>query len=232
MLPTAPWAHPGRVYSADLDCLTRADVLKIVPTVDGASEGMQYQNLGPSPWTAAIYRPTTSGRDFRTLIDGFDLGSLYGQYASQAQIATQPMTDAARFLWFDDVWTQHFQLCARRGPIIGVGDGPGVDGRAFANANLGSYPNPAFAGRNVTLRFTLAKAQPVTIRIYNVAGREVANFNQKGVAGANSVIWNGALSNGAKATAGVYFYAIDGVDFVKNASKAQKMILLGANEAQ
>ena len=94
--------------------------------------------------------------------------------------------------------------------------------------NLGSFPNPAFAGRNITLRFTLAKAQDVTVRIYNVAGREVANFSRKGVEGPNSIIWDGAMSNGAKATAGVYFYAIDGIDFVKDSSKAQKMILLGA----
>ena len=73
------------------------------------------------------------------------------------------------------------------------------------------------------------RAQDVTIRIYNVAGREVANFTRKGIEGPNSIIWDGSMSNGAKATAGVYFYALDGVDFVKDASKAQKMILLGAN---
>jgi len=28
---------------------------------------------------------------------------------------------------------------------------------------------------------------------------------------------------------GVYFYALDGVDFEKGGAKAQKMILLGAN---
>ena len=122
------------------------------------------------------------------------------------------------------------QLCIRRGPIVGVGDLPGIEGGRFTNVNLGSFPNPAFAGRNITMRFTLAKTQDVTVRIYNVAGREVASITKKGLeAGPQNIIWDGSMSNGAKATAGVYFYALDGVDFVKDASKAQKMILLGAN---
>ena len=227
-IPTAPWAHPGRVYGFNHSCLVIADVLAVIPTVDGAAEGAQYQNLGPGPWTASVYRPTGASRDFRTLIDGFDLSNVRGNYGSLGQIATLPGTDLGRIAWFDDVAAGHFQICARRGPVIGVGDLPGVDGGRFSNMNLGSFPNPAFAGRNITLRFTLAKAQDVTVRIYNVAGREVANFTKKGVEGPNSIIWNGAMSNGAKATAGVYFYAIDGIDFVKD-SKAQKMILLGAN---
>ena len=231
-LPTAPWAHPGRVYGFQHNCLILADVLAVVPTVDGAAEGAQYQNLGPGPYTASVYRPTGATRDFRTLIDGFDISNLRGNYANLGQIATLPGTDVGRINWFDDAAAGHFQICARRGPIVGIGDLPGVEGGRFSNVNLGSFPNPAFAGRNVTLRFTLAKAQDVTIRVYNVAGREVANFTRKAVEGPNNIIWNGEMSNGAKATAGVYFYAVDGIDFVKDASKAQKMILLGANSAE
>ena len=91
-----------------------------------------------------------------------------------------------------------------------------------------SPPDPAMGDLGMPC-FTLAKAQDVTVRIYNVAGREVAAFTKKAVEGPNSIIWDGSMSNGAKATAGVYFYAIDGIDFVKDSSKAQKMILLGAN---
>ena len=94
--------------------------------------------------------------------------------------------------------------------------------------NLGAFPNPAFAARNITLRFTLAKAKNVTVRIYNVAGREVAKLVQKGVAGPNNVVWDGALDNGAKAAPGVYFYRVDGVEF-DGGSAPQKMILLSSN---
>jgi hypothetical protein len=227
-LPVAPWAHPGRVYGLNHSCLILNDVLAVVPTVDGAAEAAQYEHLGPGPWTSSVYRPNGAGREFRTLIDGFDLANLKGNYASLAAVQTNSETDIGRIAWFDDVWSGHFQLCARRGPVIGVGDVPGSNGRQFTNANLGSFPNPAFSGRNITLRFTLAQARPVTVRIYSVAGREVAKFEHKGVEGPNNVVWDGALSNGARAVPGVYFYRIDAPGF-DSSNSSQKMILLSSN---
>jgi len=135
-----------------------------------------------------------------------------------------------RISWFDDVVAGHFQICSRRGPVVSVGDQQGVDAGRFSNVNLGAFPNPAFAAKNVTLRFTLAKAQNVTVRIYNVAGREVANFSKNVVeAGPVNIVWDGKLSNGAKATPGVYFYRVDGVEF-GGASAPNKMILLSSAE--
>jgi hypothetical protein len=227
MIPTAPWAHPGRIYGIELTCSQNADVLKVVPTVDGAAEGMQYQNLGPSPWTASVYRPTGAGRDYRTLIDGFDLAHLRGNYASLGQIGTLPATDFARAYWLDDALAGHFQVCARKGPVVAVGDLPGTGAARFTNANLGAFPNPAFAGRNVSLRFTLAKAMPVTLRIFDVAGRAVARLAIKGVEGANVAKWDGVLANGAAASAGVYFYSLEGVD-VAPAQRSAKLILLSS----
>jgi hypothetical protein len=124
------------------------------------------------------------------------------------------------------VIARHFQVCARRCPVVAVGDLPGSDGSAFANLNLGSFPNPAFANGRVTMRFTLARAQEITIRIYNVAGREIRQFAAKGFEGANSVVWDGVLSSGVRATPGVYFYRVDGIDFAAG-SAPNKMIFLG-----
>jgi len=228
-LPTASWAHPGRVYGFNHSCLIRSDELVVIPTVDGATEAAQYEHLGPAPYTASVYRPTNPGtREFRTLIDGFDLSNLKGNYANLAAIATQPEADNGRLAWFDDVWAGQFQLCARRGPVVSVGDLPGGGAQRFTNALLGTYPNPALANQRVTLRFTLAKAQGVTIRIYSVAGREVASIRHQGLEGPNNVVWDGSLANGAKATPGVYFYRIDGAGF-DGARSTQKMILLSSN---
>jgi hypothetical protein len=118
-------------------------------------------------------------------------------------------------------------MCARRGPILGIGDLPGFDGERFANLNLGASPNPAFAAKTVTLRFTLAKAGDVTVRIFNVAGREVARIARPAVAGRNDIPWDGTLSTGVRAPAGVYFYRVDGVEF-EPGSAPNKMVLLGA----
>jgi len=230
IFPTAAWAHPGRVYGLSQTCLILSDVLKVVPTVDGAIEGMQYQNLGPGPWTASVYRSTSGTRDYRTLIDGFDFANLRGGYANLGQIATVPGGDNARFGWFDDAVASHLQICARRAPVTDVGDLPGIDGGRFANLNLGAYPNPSFSGRAVTLRFTLARSQPVTLRIYDVAGREVARVAHKGVEGPNTARWDSQLANGARALPGVYFYALDGVDVAPGAKRSSKLILLSGGD--
>jgi hypothetical protein len=226
-LPLAPWAHPGRVYGFNHLCTILADVLLVESTVDGAAAAAQYQALGGgTEFTASVYRPTGAGREYRTLFDGFDLLNLRGNYANLGQIATLPGTDIGRISWFDDVVTSHFQICARRGPVVGIGDLPGIDGGRFANMNLGAYPNPAFSGKKVALRFTLARPGPVTVRILDVAGREVARLGHEGFAGPNDVAWDGTLDNGSRAAAGVYFYRLEGAGFA-DGSAASKLVLLG-----
>jgi flagellar hook assembly protein FlgD len=70
----------------------------------------------------------------------------------------------------------------------------------------------------------------VTLRIYDVAGREVARVAHKGVEGPNTARWDGQLANGARALPGVYFYALDGVDFAPGAKRSSKLILLSGGE--
>jgi hypothetical protein len=228
-LPLASWAHPGRVYGFNHFCTVLADVLLAESTVDGATAAAEYQHIGGgTEFTSSVYRPTGAGRTYRTLFDGFDLLNLRGNYANLGQIPTLPGTDIGRISWFDDAVTTHFLICARRGPVVGVGDLPGVDGNRFSNMNLGVYPNPAFAAKNVTLRFTIAKPQNVTVRIFNVAGREVASFSKNVLeAGPVNMVWDGNLSSGAKATPGVYFYRVDGIEFGQGSSPS-KMILLSS----
>ena len=59
-------------------------------------------------------------------------------------------------------------------------------------------PNPSFAGGNVSLRFTLAKAQDVTLRVHDVAGRVVARLAMKGAEGPNTFEWDGRMASGAR----------------------------------
>ena len=233
LLPVAPWAHPGRIYGFDHNCDIHADVLSVVPTVDGAAAAAQYQVLGPgTEFTASVYRPAGTGREYRTLLDGFDATHLRGHYASLASIASQIGTNVGRFGWIDDVVAAHFQICNRVRPAISVGDLPGPQGARFANQLLGAYPNPAFAARAITLRFTLAAPAPIRVRIFNVAGREIAALEHKGVEGENRVLWDGRLANGVSAPSGVYFYRLEGAAF-ENATDGPgaraKLILLSGN---
>jgi hypothetical protein len=226
-LTLAPWAHPGRIFGLDHHCTVHADVLSVESTVDGANHAAQYQALGGGTvFTSSVYRPVGTGREFRTLLDGFDLSHLRGYYANFAAIASQPGTNAGRRLWLDDVLGSHLQVCGFRVGVA-VGDLPGIDGARFANLDLGAAPNPAFSARDVTLRFTLAAARDVTARIYDAAGREVARLGHQGVEGRNDLKWDGVLSSGARAPAGVYFYRLDGVEFAPG-SAPNKLVLLGA----
>jgi hypothetical protein len=68
----------------------------------------------------------------------------------------------------------------------------------------------------------------VTLRIHNVAGREIAQVHHRGAQGPNEILWNGRLASGARAAAGVYFYRLDGID-LEDARTPRKVILIGAN---
>lgn len=65
-----------------------------------------------------------------------------------------------------------------------------------------NYPNPF--NPVTTIRFNLAKAGPVTLKIYDVVGREVATLvNGKRIAGENLVEWNAS-----EYSSGIYFYSL------------------------
>src|SRR5205085_12355581 len=132
--------------------------LAVRATVSDATEAAHHQFAGPGPWTASIYRPRVVGvRNWRSLFDGFDLSRLRGTYQDANEIGSIPETDFARLYWFDDAANAFFQICARRGPLVGLGDTPGSI-PSFANLNLGAAPNPAIPGSPVLLRFSLARA--------------------------------------------------------------------------
>ncbi|KAA0230906.1 T9SS C-terminal target domain-containing protein [candidate division KSB1 bacterium] len=77
-------------------------------------------------------------------------------------------------------------------------------------------PNPFKPSTTIT--YSLPKAAHVTVKVYNLLGREVATLtDQQTPAGTHQVIWNAQ-----SAPSGIYFYKIS----VGNFSKTKKMILL------
>ncbi|MBU1701365.1 MAG: PQQ-binding-like beta-propeller repeat protein [Candidatus Eisenbacteria bacterium] len=95
---------------------------------------------------------------------------------------------------------------AYRGPISAVGE-PLASGPKLIN-----LPNP-FAGRT-EIRFQLAQAGPVTLRILDVRGRLVRGLLEgaPAAAGENQSFWDGCLQAGRPAPAGVYFAALSTAD--------------------
>jgi flagellar hook assembly protein FlgD len=70
------------------------------------------------------------------------------------------------------------------------------------------YPNP-FDSRKThgVIAFTLNRAAPVKISIYDVFGSRVREIKVDGAAGANNVLWDGSGSSG-KVSKGVYLCVI------------------------
>lgn len=93
---------------------------------------------------------------------------------------------------------------------------PPKDYKLYSN-----FPNPF--NPSTKIAFELPKASHVTLTLYDVLGREVAEIaDQNYPAGYNEITWNGLNRNGEQASSGVYFYRIT----ADNWSKVKKLMLI------
>jgi len=68
-------------------------------------------------------------------------------------------------------------------------------------------PNPV--NKLAELSFTLPKSGNYSLKIYNIAGQMIRTLDGKGVAGQNTVTWNGLDNSGCKVANGVYLYTLN-----------------------
>jgi hypothetical protein len=104
-----------------------------------------------------------------------------------------------------------------------VPSGPGtgvVDG--VRNELSHAYPNPFNPVTRIA--YSVKEAGPVTIDVYNVAGRVVRTLLDTDVdAGASGfVVWDGTNDGGERCASGVYFYRIAAPGF----TTSRKMVML------
>lgn len=84
-----------------------------------------------------------------------------------------------------------------------------------------NYPNPF--NPSTTIRFQLPEHSDVTVKVYDMIGREIATLvNDTKPAGSYEVHWNGRNYSGHQVSSGVYFYTISTKDFVQS----KKMVLM------
>ncbi|MDO9391160.1 MAG: T9SS type A sorting domain-containing protein [bacterium] len=81
-------------------------------------------------------------------------------------------------------------------------------------------PNPV--NKLAELSFTLPRSGNYSLKIYNISGQLIRNLDGRGVAGQNTVTWNGLDNSGRKTANGVYLYNLQA--FGNSATK--KMIIL------
>ncbi|MDO8804040.1 MAG: FlgD immunoglobulin-like domain containing protein [Elusimicrobiota bacterium] len=78
---------------------------------------------------------------------------------------------------------------------------------AISDASV--YPNPFDSRkRGALIAFTLNTASAVSVTIYDIFGNKVKKLAFTGVAGANSVAWDGTDSSGKKVSKGIYLCVI------------------------
>ncbi|RPI18414.1 MAG: T9SS C-terminal target domain-containing protein [Ignavibacteriae bacterium] len=111
--------------------------------------------------------------------------------------------------WVDDIRLTNY--CLATEGIINQQTGiPGT----FSLAQ--NYPNPF--NPSTTIKYQIPKAEFVTIKVYDIMGREVTTLvNDKKMAG-----FHNAIFNGTNYASGVYFYRIEAGSFVET----KKMVLI------
>jgi hypothetical protein len=76
-----------------------------------------------------------------------------------------------------------------------------------------NYPNPF--NPTTQIRFDISKTQNVSIKIFDLLGREVRTLvNEIRGPGEYSVMWDGKNGTGSQVSTGVYFYRLESGDFV------------------
>ena len=84
-----------------------------------------------------------------------------------------------------------------------------------------NYPNPF--NPETQIRFTIPRALPVRLNVYNIRGQLVRTLvNSAMTAGSHTVRWDGLDNHGVKVASGVYVYSIKAGEFVQ----AKKMTML------
>jgi flagellar hook assembly protein FlgD len=77
-----------------------------------------------------------------------------------------------------------------------------------------NYPNPFNPSTKIS--FSLPKAELVTIKIYDLTGKEIATLvNSKKAAGKYTTDWMGTDANGKAVSSGVYFYKIVAGNYIE-----------------
>jgi hypothetical protein len=103
----------------------------------------------------------------------------------------------------------------------GVEEGGGVEAPSLRNSLRQNMPNPF--NPETAIRYTVARAGPVALRIYNVSGALVRTLvDRVQVAGDHVERWNGTDDHGRPLPSGAYFYRIESEGFLES----KKLILL------
>ncbi len=104
-----------------------------------------------------------------------------------------------------------------------IGNPVGIEPILFANRLDNAYPNPF--NPTTMIKYSIAEAGPVSLKIYNAAGqlvRTLVHEEQSPRPEGFTAVWNGLGNRGEEVASGVYFYKLTSTEF----SQTKKMVLL------
>jgi hypothetical protein len=196
LLATGVISGQNHIFTAQNSCVWTNDVLSVNPAVPGAMVADYYQNLGPNgPYVSSVYAPSSSDHPYVTLVDGYNLMHLKARYGN---------TSIGRQVYFMDVLVNVFgSVC----PFVPT---PTIDVPENTVRNVdfldNVWGNPMRAGGAAIVSFSLAKADRVEIKVYDVTGRLVRTLADRTFeAGPQQVTWDGTSDQGQRVARGVYF---------------------------
>jgi flagellar hook capping protein FlgD len=224
LIPTSIITTNGDIYGIRNTCLQTLDVLQ--PQGDGVAASY-YDPVGANPlnapYVASVFTDAepagNPNNHWQALLDGFDTFNLRSRLCDKTY---------GRLAYFWNMLTNVFgKVCSCCGDSPAVLEAPNnADGRPFVDlAGIGN--NPLRQGSAVIL-LTLARADRVTVKIFDVSGRLVRTLADGQLFKAGKVdpalTWDGLDNAGRQVARGAYFAS---VKYENSGYKASpKMIVL------
>ncbi len=120
-------------------------------------------------------------------------------------------TAEAIFKQLIEKWPEHPTALSAEGELASMGEPKSQlagQSEAAAEFTTQNYPNPF--NPETRIHFTLPEAGKITIKIYDIQGREVITLlDDDREAGTHTLQWNGLDNSGLKVASGMYFYHIN-----------------------
>jgi hypothetical protein len=192
------YAYGGCAVINDFDVVNQSGLSRVSHRYANAATGQ----------TAALSQitPNSAGTNARFFLAGF-------AYNFIRDDDTNGVPDYVNHLHEILTWFQG-------GPI---GTPTGIDPAAYVNRLDNAYPNPF--NPTTTIRYSIASAGRVSLKIYNAAGqlvRTLVDEQQIPTGEGFSVDWDGTDNRGQVISSGVYFYKLSAKEY----SETKKMVLL------
>ncbi len=202
----------------DGECIVRGacpmlnyfDVIQPYAGTVGAETAVEYVKADMTPLPAGVaYTHQTLG--YQTVALGFGMEFMMDSLLPSGYYAPG-VHDRANLM-------QNIMDYFGKNPTANATDVPGDGG--FRNMLSHASPNPFNPVTKIA--YSISEAGPVTIEVYNVAGRVVRTLlNNELDPGSGYVMWNGTDDSGEKCASGVYFYRIQAPGF----AASNKMVML------